>query len=200
MISVLIVDDHPMVRDGLAVMLSARRIFEVVHVCADGEEAVEYIKKNGCPDVVLSDVRMPGMDGFAMIAKLHRFYPDARVLLLAGMPLREESERAKSGGAAGYMSKGADINRLSQSIQEIAETPGFFAEDSFVPSPSILSPRELDVLRLLAKGLQRDGVASKLCISPETVKSRTKTLMLKLDVSNAAQAVSRAYELGILRA
>ena len=69
-----------------------------------------------------------------------------------------------------------------------------------MPSPSILSPRELDVLRLLANGFQRDGVAAKLGISPETVKSRIKTLMLKLDVSNAVQAVSRAYELGILRA
>ena len=79
MITTIIVDDHPMVRDGLAVMLSARRIFDVVQVCGDAEEAIAYIRKNGCPDVVLSDVRMPGMDGFAMIAKLHRFYPDARV-------------------------------------------------------------------------------------------------------------------------
>lgn len=200
MITTIIVDDHPMVRDGLAVMLSARRIFDVVQVCGDAEEAIAYIRKNGCPDVVLSDVRMPGMDGFALIAKLHRFYPHARVLLLAGMPLREESERAKAGGAAGYMSKSADMDRLSQAIQEIAEDPGFFAEDSFMPSPSILSPRELDVLRLLAKGFQREGIAAKLCISPETVKSRIKTMMIKLDVSNATQAVSRAYELGILRA
>ena len=200
MITTLIVDDHPMVRDGLAVMLAARRIFEVAGTCANGEESVAHVRQHGCPDVILSDVRMPGMDGFDMIAKIRRFYPKARVLLLAGMPLREESERAKQLGAAGYMSKSADINRLAQAIQEIAEDPAFFAEDSFTPSPSILSPRELDVIRLLAKGFQRDAIAAKLCISPETVKSRIRTLMLKLDVSNAVQAVSRAYELGILRA
>ena len=200
MITTLIVDDHPMVRDGLAVMLAARRIFKVEHTCSDGEEAVAYVRQHGCPDVILSDVRMPGMDGFEMIAKIRRFYPKARVLLLAGMPLKEESERARKLGAAGYMSKSADINRLSQAIQEIAEDPAFFAEDSFTPSPSILSPRELDVIRLLAKGFQRDAIAARLNISSETVKSRIKTLMLKLDVSNAVQAVSRAYELGILRA
>lgn len=189
-----------MVRDGLEVMLSARRIFKVVHCCANGEEAVGYVRDKGCPDIILSDVRMPVMNGFEMTEKLQRLHPGARVLLLAGMPLREESERAREARAAGYMSKSADIERLSQAIQEIVEDPGFFAEDSFIPAPSILSPRELDVLRLMAKGLQRDAVAAKLGIGSETVKSRTKTMMLKLDVSNAAQAISRAYELGILHA
>ena len=199
MVTALIVDDHPMVRDGLAAMLAARKSVKVVQTCADGESAVAYVRSNGCPDIILSDVRKPGIDGFETIARLRRYHPKARVLLLAGMPLREECERAKSCGAAGYMSKSADIERLSQALQEIVEDPAFFAEDSFIPAPSILSPRELDVLRLMAKGLQREAVAAKLGIGSETVKSRTKTMMLKLDVSNAAQAISRAYELGILR-
>ena len=198
-ITLMIIDDHPMVRDGLEMMLTARRIFKIVKTVACGQEAVAYIKENGIPDVVISDVRMQGMDGFETLAKIRRFYPNARVLLLAGMPTMEEVERARKAGAAGYMSKSADIERLSQAIQEIVEDPAFFAEDSFIPAPSILSPRELDVLRLMAKGLQREAVAAKLGIGSETVKSRTKTMMLKLDVSNAAQAISRAYELGILR-
>ena len=82
----------------------------------------------------------------------------------------------------------------------MAHDPSFFAEDSFVPTPNILSPRETDVLRLLAAGLSREQIAEKLCISPETVKSRVKTMMLKLDVSNSAGAVHRGHELGILRA
>ena len=98
------------------------------------------------------------------------------------------------------MSKSADIDRLVQAIEELVANPESFAENSFVPAPSILSPREMDVLRLMSKGFQRDGIAANLGIGAETVKSRIKSLMLKLDVSNAAQAINRAYELGILRA
>lgn len=105
-----------MVRDELAAMLAARKSVKVVQTCADGESAVAYVRSNGCPDIILSDVRMPGIDGFETIARLRRYHPRARVLLLAGMPLREECERAKSCGAAGYMSKSADIDRLVQAI------------------------------------------------------------------------------------
>ncbi len=199
-ITLLIVDDHPMVRDGLRMMLTARRLFTVVATRASGQEAVSYVRENGVPDVIISDVRMQGLDGFETLAKIRRFYPHARVLLLAGMPTREEVERARQAGAAGYMSKSARIEQLAEAVQEVAHDPSFFAEDSFVPTPSILSPRETDVLRLLAAGLSREQIAEKLCISPETVKSRAKTMMIKLDVSNSAGAVHRGHELGILRA
>lgn len=201
MIDVMIIDDHPLVLGGLEVMLSARRIFRVVKTVSSGEEAIAYVRRlSAPPDVILTDIRMPGMDGFEVLAKIRRIHPSARVLMLAGMPLREEAEKARKMKAAGYMSKSADIDQLAQSIQEIAENPTFFAEDSFVPSPTLLSPRETDVLRLLAEGLQRDAIAARLGISSETVKSRIKTLMIKLDASNAVQAVHRAHELGILRA
>lgn len=199
-ITLLIVDDHPMVRDGLRMMLTARRLFTVVATRASGQEAVAYVRENGVPDVIISDVRMQGLDGFETLSKIRRFYPHARVLLLAGMPTREEVERARQAGAAGYMSKSARIEQLAEAVQEVAHDPSFFAEDSFVPTPSILSPRETDVLRLLAAGLSREQIAEKLCISPETVKSRAKTMMIKLDVSNSAGAVHRGHELGILRA
>ena len=199
-ITLIIIDDHPMVRDGLEMMLSARRIFKIQKTFASGAEAVAYVKENGMPDVAISDVRMQGMDGFETLAKIRRFYPDARVMLLAGMPTKEEGQRARKAGAAGYMSKSARIEQLSEAVQEVALDPSFFAEDSFVPVPNILSPRETDVLRLLAEGLSREQIAERLCISPETVKSRAKTMMIKLDVSNSAGAVHRGHELGILRA
>ena len=167
-----------------------------------GQAMLDFLKENApsTPDLILLDTMMPGMDGFETLAKIRRFYPDARVLLLAGMPTVEEVERARKAGAAGYMSKSARIEQLSEAVQEVANDPSFFAEDSFVPTPSILSPRETDVLRLLAQGLSREQIAEKLCISPETVKSRAKTMMIKLDVSNSAGAVHRGHELGILRA
>lgn len=199
-ITLMIVDDHPMVRDGLEMMLTARRIFKIVKTVATGFGAVEYVKKNGVPDVIISDVRMQGMDGFETLKKIRRLYPEARVLLLAGMPTTEEVEQARRDGAAGYMSKSAKIEQLAEAIQEVAHDPSFFAEDSFVPTPNILSPRETDVLRLIAAGLSREQIAAKLFISPETVKSRVKTMMIKLDVANSAGAVHRGHELGILRA
>ena len=112
-ITLMIVDDHPMVRDGLEMMLSARRIFRIVKTVASGPEAVAYVRENGIPDVVVSDVRMQGMDGFETLAKIRRFYPDARVLLLAGMPTTVVVERARWAGAAGYMSKSARIEQLA---------------------------------------------------------------------------------------
>lgn len=199
-ITVLIIDDHPMVRDGLEIMLCARRIFKVVKTVSGGEEALAFLKSEGCPDVILSDIRMQGMDGFATLQRLRRLYPRCRVLMLAGMPLKTEVEKARIMGAAGYMSKSANIDQLAKAIQEIVHDPGFFAEDSFVPSPNILSPRETEVLELLAQGMKREQIAEKLFISPETVKSRLKTMMIKLDVSNAPAAVHRGHELGILRA
>ena len=196
----MIVDDHPMLREGLEVMLNARKIFKVVHAAADGEEAVEWVRKNGCPQVIVSDVRMPKMDGFAFLAKLQRFYPKARVVMLAGMPLKEETEKARAARARGYLSKSDDTDKLAEVLKAVAADEIDFAADDFKPAPSILSPREFEVLTLVAKGLQRDAIAARLFISPETVKSRLKSVMMKLDVSNSASAVSRAYELGILRA
>ena len=89
MISIMIVDDHPMVREGLAAMLESERDFSVSALAATGEEAVA-IAGLSKPDVVLSDIRMPGIDGFGVLAKLREVHPDIRVLLMAGMPLKEE--------------------------------------------------------------------------------------------------------------
>ena len=188
-----------MVRDGLEVMLSARRIFKVVHCCANGEEAVAYVRDKGCPDVVLSDVRMPVMNGFEMTEKLRRLNPGARVLLLAGMPLKEEERRAREGGARGYLPKNVDQDRLTEAIRKIAADDSCFVCEEFQSAPSPLTVRELDVLRHLAKGLQRDQIAEQLGIGPESVKTHMKGLMNKLDCPNAAAAVAKAFESGILR-
>ena len=111
MISLMIVDDHPMVREGLAAMLESERDFTVSALAATGEEAVA-IGRMAMPDVVLSDIRMPGMDGFGVLAKLREADPAARVLLMAGMPLKEEESRAREEGAKGYLPKNVDQDRL----------------------------------------------------------------------------------------
>lgn len=198
MIKVLVVDDHPMVREGLEAMFASEGGFDVVGLAANGEEAIALAGKTQ-PDVVLSDVRMPKMDGFAMLSHMARVVPSARVILLAGMPLREEEARAKAEGAAGYLPKDVDQDRLSEAIRSAA-AGGAFIREQFQAAPSLLTVREMDVLRLLAQGRQRDQIAAALGIGAESVKTHLKGIMNKLGCPNATSAVGRAYELGILRA
>ena len=194
-IRILIVDDHPMVREGLAAMLESEEGFAVVGLAANGEEALSQVAAAN-PDVILSDVRMPKLDGFAMLERLK----GAKVLLLAGMPLKDEEQRARDLGAKGYLPKDVDQDRLSDAIREIAAKDDVFVCDAFQAAPSLLTARELDVLKHLAKGLQRDQIAAALGIGPESVKTHLKGLMVKLHAPNATSAVGRAFELGILRA
>ena len=198
MIKVLVVDDHPMVREGLEAMFASEGGFDVVGLAANGEEAIALAGKTQ-PDVVLSDVRMPKMDGFAMLSHMARVVPAARVILLAGMPLREEEARAKAEGAAGYLPKDVDQDRLSEAIRSAA-AGGAFIREQFQAAPSLLTVREMDVLRLVAQGKQRDQIAAALGIGAESVKTHLKGIMNKLGCPNATSAVGRAYELGILRA
>lgn len=199
MISLMIVDDHPMVREGLAAMLESERDFVVSALAATGEEAVA-IGKMSKPDVVMSDIRMPGIDGFGVLAKLKEIHPDIRVLLMAGMPLKEEENRAREEGAKGYLPKNVDQDRLVAAIRSIAAGETEFVCEEFQAAPSTLTARELDVLREVASGKQRDAIAATLGIGPESVKTHLKGIMTKLNCPNATSAVSRAYELGILRA
>ena len=199
-LAIVIADDHPMIRDGLAVMLEARRLARVVAKTDGVDMTVKAIRRLGVPDIVLSDVRMPNGGGFELLKKLRTFWPGIRVLLLAGMPLKEEEARAKDEGAAGYLPKSCDMDVLADAIRTAAGDPEAFVCESFRPAPALLSPREMDVLKYVAEGKQRDEIAIILGISPETVKSRMKSLFLKLDTTNAAGAVHRAHELGILQA
>ena len=199
MISLMIVDDHPMVREGLAAMLESEKDFTVTALAASGEEAVA-IGKMSKPDVILSDIRMPGFDGFETLARLKAVHPDIRVLLLAGMPLKEEETRAREEGAKGYLPKSIDQDRLTAAIRAIAAGTAEFVREDFAAAPSTLTPRELDVLKLVAQGKQREAIATALGIGSESVKTHLKGIMTKLNCPNATSAVSRAYELGILRA
>lgn len=199
MIKVLVVDDHPMVREGLEAMLASEGGFDVAALASNGEEAVAKALEVR-PDVVLSDVRMPGIDGFAMLEKMKAALPSAKVILLAGMPLREEEQRAKVEGAAGYLPKDVDLDRLSDAVKRVAAGDGEFVRAEFQAAPSILTTREMDVLRLVAQGNQRGHIATALGIGEESVKTHLKGIMNKLGCPNATAAVGRAYELGILRA
>ena len=197
MISIVIVDDHPIVREGMEAMLRERG-FKVNALAEDGEDAISVCRANK-PDVVLCDIRMPVMDGFKTLGRLRRIHPDINVLMLAGMPLKDEEERARAMGAKGYLPKSVDIGILVSAIRDIASGAADFVCEEFTSAKSPLSARELEVLKLLAAGRQRDEIAAALGIGAESVKTHLKGIMNKLDCPNAASSVSKAYELGILR-
>ena len=197
MINVMIVDDHPVVRDGLEAMLESARGFSVCASFGDGESAASAIAKI-MPDLVILDIRLPGMDGFATLEKMRRHIPEVKALLLAGMPLKEELERARSMGAAGYLPKNIVHTRLLEAMRAAVEG-GPFQEDELPEVPNMLTAREMVVLRYLAMGKTREEVGIILGVSAETVKTHSKSIQVKLDTPNTAGAVSRAYELGILR-
>lgn len=188
-----------MVREGLEAMLLSEVGFDVVALAVNGEEALEVVRSSR-PDVVLSDVRMPRMDGFTMLGHLKKLFPGVRVIFLAGMPLKEEECRARAEGARGYLPKDVDQDRLSAVIKAVAADEETFVSEDFHSAPSLLTAREMDVLRLVAQGHQRDRIASSLGIGAESVKTHLKGIMTKLGCPNATSAVGRAYELGILRA
>ena len=199
MISILITDDHPMVREGLEAMLMSEDGFNVVALAANGAEALEQISVHR-PSVVLSDVRMPKKDGFQMLEEAARLHPGVKVILLAGMPLKEEEYRARMLGAAGYLPKDVDQDRLTEVIKAVASGSEAFACETFHAAPSLLTAREMEVLKLVAQGNQRDQIATALGIGAESVKTHLKGIMTKLNCPNATSAVGRAYETGILRA
>lgn len=200
MTKLLIVDDHPVVREGMEAMLLSERDFRVVGLCADGEEAVAFCRRHGPPDLVLMDVRMPKQDGFETLRALRRAWPGLRVMLMAGLPNMTELEQARDMGAAGYLPKSLNQDRLVAALRRAVEDPSSFACDGGgEPMRGILSARETEILGYLSKGKTREEVGMILGIALETVKSHMARIMQKLSVVNVAAAVARGYELGILR-
>lgn len=202
MVKIMIVDDHPVVRNGLEAMLSVEEDMEVVAAVEGGDAAVAWCAKNvrNLPDVVVADVHMPKGDGFGMLAAMRNSHPGVRVLLLAGMPLKDEETRAREDGARGYLPKSLDGRELVKFIRRIAKTTSGFASNAYEQNTGVLSDKELTVLQYASEGKTRDEIAVIVGVSPETVKTHLKHIMEKFDTVNTAASVARGFELGLLRA
>ena len=199
MIRIVIVDDHPIVREGMQAMLESARGMVVVDSCESGDAAIEFVQKNGVNfDLMVMDIHMPGRDGFETLNALKRIDSKVRVLFLAGVPLSEEKETARANGAAGYLPKNVQNDRLIEAIK-IAVQDGPFQEIELPTIPTCLTSREMQVLQYMALGKTREETSIILDISVETVKTHAKSIMTKLDASNTPNMISRAYALGILR-
>lgn len=196
-INFLLVDDHPVVRDGMEAMLLSEEDFDSLGTASDGAEALETLE-TCTPDIVITDVRMPNGDGFSLLQAIRKRYPKVKVLMLAGSPTAAERDEARAMGASGYISKSSDLERLVDVIRRIvAGSP--FIEDAQDEVPSILSMREREVLQLFSKGMTREEVAQALDLGTETIKTHVRLIMKKLRVPNTLSAVTAAIKMGIIR-
>lgn len=199
-ITFILVDDHPVVRDGMEAMLLSENDFDSLGTAASANEALQRMRVQ-TPDVVLCDVRMPGGDGFQLLSAVRKEFPAVNVILLAGSPQSAERDEAHLAGARGYISKAADLEFLVTGIRTVVDDPAAFVEDvGGETSPSLLSNREKQVLRLFAEGKTRDEVAAALSLSAETIKTHTRIIMKKLNVPNTLSAVTTSIRLGLIRA
>ena len=215
MIRVLIADDQELVRAGFRMILDVEEDIEVVGEAGDGAEAVEAVGQLG-PDVVLMDVRMPGTDGIEATRRLTAAGSHARVLMLTTFDADEYVYDAMKAGASGFLLKNAPPAQLVAAVRataagEVQVAPAIVRRmvDEFVrrPPPGTarpsaldeLTPRELDVLKLIARGLSNANIATSLFLSEATVRTHVSRVLAKLQVRDRTQAVVIAYESGLVQ-
>jgi DNA-binding NarL/FixJ family response regulator len=204
-IRVLIVDDHPVVREGVRAMLAAEPDIEVAGQAGSGEEAVTFAREKPC-DVVLMDLRMPGTDGVAATSRILAADPSARVVVLTTYETDADILRAVEAGAAGYLLKDAPPADVANAIRAAARGETVLAPSVAArlvthvrqPQRESLSAREVEVLRLVARGLTNAEIGRRLYISEATVKTHLLRLFGKLGVSDRTAAVTTAIERGDL--
>ena len=201
-IRVFVVDDHPMIRQGLAATIAAERELHFVGEAADGADAVRLIPA-AAPDVVLIDLMMPHMDGIATIQALRPLLPSTRFVLLTSLLDATQVKRAVEAGASGYLLKNASAQELVTVIRSVRTGARLFAPevtDALIaagrrPAPGAdLTPRETELLRLLARGLNNQEIVAELSIALPTVKFHITNILAKLHADNRTEAVLTALK------
>jgi DNA-binding NarL/FixJ family response regulator len=212
--TVVIADDQPMVRAGLRSLLEGEDDVVVVGEAVDGEQALHAVRRHR-PDVVLMDIRMPNLDGLEATRRLVTEGSAAKVLVLTTFDLDEYVFDALRAGASGFLLKDATAEELIAAVRTLAAGDAILAPavtrrviEAFaaVPRPragiadrlAALSPREVEVLRLLAQGLSNAELAARLQLSDATVKTHIARILSKLQLRDRAQAIVAAYETGLV--
>jgi two-component system, NarL family, nitrate/nitrite response regulator NarL len=206
-IRVLVADDHPAMRGALARLVSEHEALELVGEAGDGERAMAMVD-DLAPDVALLDVRMPGLDGLAVLSRLRAAGSPVRVLLISGNDESEVAHEAIAQGAAGFLSKDAEEAEIGEAIIAVAE--GRSVLSAALQSGLLdlirtrargtvqLSGRERELLELAAGGLNTNEIADRLFLSPNTVKTYWQRLYEKLGASDRASAMAEAIRRGLL--
>jgi DNA-binding NarL/FixJ family response regulator len=211
MIRLLIADDHPMVRDGLQALFDEVPDIEVVGEAANGREAVEGAVVHR-PDVMIMDLAMPDVDGFAATSEIKRVAPEVAVLVLTMSEDDETVAKAMRAGAQGYLLKGATKEEILRAVTSVAGGEAIFGSSvarrvlaRLTAPPSEpdpfpqLTPREHDVLHLLASGLSNPAIAARLELSLKTINNLTSSVFAKLHVAGRTEAALLARDHGLGR-
>ena len=202
MIRVLSVDDHPLLREGIAALIGNQSDMQLIGEASNGREALEQFRKHH-PDITLMDLQMPEMSGVDAISAIRGEFPDARIIVLTTYAGDFQVSRAFKAGARGYLLKGMLRQELLETIRAVhagqkrlsAEVAAEIAEHA---TDDILTPREIDVLRLIAEGNANKEIAGKLSVTEETVKGHVKNILAKLGVNDRTHAVSIGLKRGII--
>jgi DNA-binding NarL/FixJ family response regulator len=201
-IRVLVVDDHPVLRAGVAAMLANQTDLELVGEAENGEQALERFRKLR-PDVVLMDIAMPGMGGIEATAAIRSEAPSAKILVFTMVAGDAQAVRALRAGATGYLLKSSLRTEMVEAIRKVSAGrrhihPTVTEEIAIHVADEPLSDREIEVLKMVAGGYANKRAAEALGVSEETVKAHLKSIFGKLEVSDRTHAVSIAMRRGIL--
>lgn len=202
-IRLLLVDDHPVIRAGVASMLELYPEFQIVAQASHAAEAL-HLHAEHHPDLTLMDVRLPGMDGIQALCAIRAANAQARVIMLSSEALQADVFRAKEAGACGYLLKTTSHAHFARELHHAHQhgccqpfTPETGqTEKDVLPR---LTSRELEVLSCLRRGLSNTDIGKALGISPETAITHVKSLLVKMNAANRTEVVSLAYEMGLLR-
>ena len=210
-IRILVADDHPIVRDGLVAILSTQTDFDVVGEAATGLETVQQSEALK-PDVILLDLEMPELDGVEATRRMRDTNPDVRVIVFTAFDTDERILNAVRAGARGYLLKGVPREEIFQAIRVVHAGDSLLQpivaskllrqvsqEHDTSAMLEALTPRELDVLRLLARGLENKEIALELVISERTVKFHVSSILSKLGAGNRTEAVALAAQQGLIK-
>jgi len=200
---VLCVDDHPLLRRGIAALIGGQKDIELVAEAGNGREALRQFREHR-PDVTLLDLRLPDMSGIDALIAIRSEFPEARILILTTFEGDAEIQRALEAGARGYLLKTMPPADLIDAIRQVHAgkkriPPEIAAQLAEHASDEDLTIRELEVLREVAGGSRNHEIASRLFISEETVKVHVKHIMEKLGASDRTQAVAIAIRRGIIQ-
>jgi DNA-binding NarL/FixJ family response regulator len=201
-IRILTVDDHPLLREGIAALVNAERDMKLVAEASNGQEAVERFRLHR-PDVTLMDLQMPGFNGIESIIKIQSEFPNARIIVLTTYTGDVQVLRALKAGARAYILKGHVHRELLETIRAVHAgkkriPPEVAAELADHAAEDQLSPREIEVLRLIASGNANKLIADQLSISEETVKSHVTNILSKLGANDRTHAVTIGLRRGII--